>query len=153
MLEASTERKLIFVGSLLFLGSTEVGTDGVVLFTVDVKLWGLNHLAFLDIVSANLHKIASVSIVAGDKLRHDCEGLGGVNSKAGAFAKEGLVPKAICIQITAWPVTKAALATIFFILAAFGAVEAARMSGVRSSLTVGFPNIHLRTTRTIFSHC
>jgi len=82
LLEATTDPKFIFVACFFLLCCAEVGGDRIEVVPTNIKLWGLDHLPTLDVFSANLDEITSVSIVASDELCNYREWLGGINSEA-----------------------------------------------------------------------
>jgi hypothetical protein len=136
------------------LSSTEFGGDGIEsVHAGDVGLGVLDDLAVLDVETANLLEGAVSGSVAGNELGDDGEfGLGVYGH---AFTVEGSVTHAVRVEVASILVAHSAIAVVA--ITALGSrapiwtSDSATVRGIGSSDLVGFPDIHLRAARAVFT--
>lgn len=144
--EAAVLRERVGVAEHRLLLRAEVLRDRVDwVDSGDVDVRVLDHLAALDVQTADLREGAGRRVVAGHELGHDGEWLGGVDSHA--LAEEGLVAHAERVEVAAVGVAQPGVASALVARAALLAGRAARVRGERSRVVVGLPDVHLAAAR------
>jgi len=118
----------------------------------DIDLGVLNDLAVLNVDAADLGEGTAGGTGVGDELSDDGEFLGGVDSQS--CTVEGLVTLAEGVEIATIGIADTGVAaggSASITLAASLRVDCARMGSVGSGVVVGFPDIHLVATGTVWT--
>mmetsp|Transcript_22060 Transcript_22060/g.60270 ORF Transcript_22060/g.60270 Transcript_22060/m.60270 type:complete len:481 (-) Transcript_22060:116-1558(-) len=150
LLEAPLAREVVDVAKLLLLLGAEVVRDGVPALAAEDRCLGVgDDLAVLHVEAADFGQVARVRPVGRQELRHDGEGLGGVNLEVRTGAVEVRVAHPVGIVVAPVLVADAVVALPLLVVAARDPValrEARPRAGVRregGGLAVRLPNIEL----------
>jgi len=131
--------------------------DGVEAARTDLQGRGVNALAILHVVTANLFQRASISAIGCDELGDHCHFLAAVNLKARTLAKELLIAKAEGVDVASILVTDTVksmvgIVTTLRTLAPGVLRDTAGMGCVGSADAVCFPDVHFRAASAVVTN-
>lgn len=148
--------EIVSVAKGLLLSSAELGGDRVASHAGDVGVGLRNDFAVLDVEALDLAEGAGVSTVISEELRHNSEGLGGVDNLARPVERS--VAHAVRVEVTAVRITLSRIAVGRVCATAVIPIAhrlSWRVAWVRSDRigdAVGFPDIHLSAARAVVAN-
>lgn len=154
--QATVLREVVRVAKGLLLSSAELRRDRVAGHATDVRVGLRNDVAVLDVEALDLTESSSIRTIISEELRHDSEGLGGIDDLARPVERS--VAHAVRVEVTAVRIAGSRVAIVRVCATAVIsrahrlAWRVARVRSDRIGDAVCFPDIHLRTAGAVVAN-